>query len=62
MTRRNEHLSGAVASRVTNDPRQGWLFATEELPSHGETVNRYGDFVQELAPLVVVDPSTESEA
>lgn len=62
MTRRNKHLSGTVAATVTDDPRQGWLFPTEELLGHGESVKRYGDFVQEFAPLVVADPPTEGEA
>ena len=61
MTRRNGHISGAVAARVTDDPRQGWLFPMEELLNHGDRANRYGDFVQEFVAPVVADPTTGSE-
>jgi len=45
---------------MTDDPRQGWLFEKEDLLSNGVIANRYGDFVQVLAPVVVADPPTES--
>jgi hypothetical protein len=45
-----------------DDPRQGWLFPPEELLGHGEIPNRYGDFAQVFAPIVVADLPTEGEA
>ena len=61
MTRRRCYAPQAGAP-VVDDPRQGWLFPKEELLSNRVIVNKYGDFVQVFAPLVVADPPTEGEA
>jgi hypothetical protein len=62
VSRRHNQLSQKVTGRVAEDPRQGWLFPTEELLNQGVIVSRRGDSAQDSDAEGVAAVPTEREA